>query len=265
MNLATLKIEWLKVKNYPTFWVMSLLFSVLLTVFYILTGLGVINAGAGGLTIFGKADSFAVVWDDLCFFASYFVIALAILMAIVTTNEFQYRTNRQNIIDGWTRMQFYHGKWQLLLAICLATTIFVFVLGLVAGMLSGLPISGFTDNIIKLLWLFLLCVNYLGFALLLSLIFKRSGLTIGILMFYSMIIEAILHTIFLFKLKFPVGDLFLPLQASDELLPLGASKMLRMAVPSDFNPEAWHYATATMGWIILYYIAGRIKLVKSDW
>ncbi len=43
-------------------------------------------------------------------------------------------------------------------------------------------------------------------------------------MFYSMIVETILHSLFLFKFKIPVGNLFLPLQSSDELLPFGASQ-----------------------------------------
>lgn len=260
-----LKIEWLKIKNYGTFWIMTLLFAGLLTAFYIAIGMGWINAGAGGFSIFGQATSFAGVWDDLCFFASYFIIALAILMAIITTNEYQYRTNRQNVIDGWTRQQFYHSKWLMLLSICLGTTVFVFVLGLIVGLLGGLPIHTFLDNAEKLLYLFLLCVNYLGFAMTLALFFKRSGLAIGVLMFYSLIVEAIIHSVILFKYKFPAGDFFLPLQASDELLPLNASKMLRMTLQAEFNPQPWAYTLASLAWIAIYYFAGRAKLAKSDW
>ena len=261
----SLKIEWLKIKSYTTFWVMTLLFVVLLTAFYISVGLGLINAGAGGISIFGQASSFAGVWDDLCFFASYFVIAIAILMAIITTNEYQYRTNRQHVIDGYTRMQFYHAKWFLLLAISLGTTLFVFLLGLLTGLLSGLSFSTFFDNSEKLVWLFLLCVNYLGFAMMLGFLFKRSGLAIGVLMFYSMIVESILHAIFLFKFSMPGGDLFLPLQASDELMPLNATKLMRMAMKTDFNPATWHYVLASVLWIVLYYLIARARLAKSDW
>lgn len=260
-----LKIEWLKLRHYRTFWVMTLLFTLLLTLFYVMVGLGFVNAGAGGLSIFGQASSFAGIWNDLCFFASYFVIALAILMAIITTNEFQYKTHRQSVIDGWTRMQFYHSKWIILLTISLGTTVFVFLLGLLAGLLSGIPLSSFSENSEKLIWMFLLTVNYLGFAMTLSLFFKRSGLTIGILMFYSMVIEAIIHLVLLFKFQLPAGDFFLPLQTSDELLPLEASKLLTMASKATYFPEAWSYALATLIWISLYYIAGRIKLSRSDW
>ncbi len=262
---ALLKIEWMKVKNYRTFWIMTLLFTVLLTLLYVLIGTGVFDVGASGLTIFGKASSFSTIWDDLGFLASWFVIALAILMAIITTNEYQFRTNRQNIIDGWSRLQFYHSKWLILLTISLCTTAFVFLLGLIAGLLGGTSISTFTENSQKLLWMLLLTINYLGFALTLSLFFRRSGITIGILMFYSMFIEFFLHGIFVFKYHFFAGDFFLPLQASDELLPLSASKIIRMGIKADYYPEAWSYALATVAWICIYYIIGRIRLSKSDW
>jgi len=260
-----LRIEWLKLKHYGTFWIMTLLFTVLLTVFYLSIGLGWINIGAGGISIFSKAGSFSGIWDDLCFFASYFVIALAILMAIITTNEYQYRTNRQNVIDGWTRMQCYHVKWQLVFALSIGTTLFTFLLGALSGLLSGLPLSTLFDNSEKLFYLFILCLNYLGFALLLSLLFRRSGLTIGILMFYSMMLEMILHALFLFKYKFPPGDLFLPLQCSDELLPSNPSRMLKMTLRSEINPGNWVYVTVTIAWLLVYYFAGRARLAKSDW
>ncbi|RYZ33570.1 MAG: hypothetical protein EOP49_35705 [Sphingobacteriales bacterium] len=260
-----LKIEWLKLKHYRTFWVMVLLFSVLLTALYVFVGMGVLNIGAGGMSVIGQVSSFSSLWNDLCFYASHFVIALAILMAIITTNEFQYKTHRQSVIDGWTRMQFYHAHWIILLAISLVTTVFVFLLGLLCGIISGLSLSDCLDNGQKLIWLFLLTVNYLGFAMTLSFFFKRSGLTIALLMFYSMIIEFFLNLIFLFKLKSPAADMFLPLQASDDLLPLDITKMLKNIAGITYIPEPGAYALATLGWIGLYYILGRIKLAKSDW
>jgi ABC-2 type transport system permease protein len=262
---ALLKIEWMKLRNYRTFWIMSLLFTVLLTVFYVLVGLGLINMGSNGINILAQAQSFTKVWDDLCFYASWFVIALAILMAIITTNEYQYRTNRQNIIDGWNRVQFYHSKWVILIAISFGTTVFVFLLGLLAGVLSGISLSTCFENSQKLIWMFLLTVNYLGFAMTLSFFFKRSGITIGIFMFYSMIAEFIMHGLFVFKFKNLAGDFFLPLQTSDELLPLGISKFMQMGLKTDFYPQPWHYAVATLAWISLYYCIGRIRLAKSDW
>lgn len=265
MTASLLSIEWMKQRKYTTFWVMTLLFSVLLTLFYVSIAFGWVNVGAGGITLFGKAQSFSGVWTDLCFFASYFVIILSILITIISTNEFQYRTNRQNIIDGWTRLQFYHAKWAMILTICVATTLFTFLLGLLSGLIGGLPLGTLFEGSEKLIYLFFLCLNYLGFAFTLSLFFKRSGLSIGILMCYSLIIEVILHLLILFKYKFPAGDCFLPLQCSDELLPSNPSRLLRATLPSGSVPDDWVYLCVTGAWIVLYYLLGRRRLVKNDW
>ncbi|WP_162903447.1 ABC transporter permease [Taibaiella koreensis] len=263
--IQLLSIEWMKQRKYATFRVLTLLFALLLSLFYISIAFGWFNVGAGGITLFGKASSFSGVWDDLCFFASYFVIILAILVAIIATNEFQYRTNRQNIIDGWTRLQFFHAKWLLIIVFSLATTLFTFLLGLLSGIVGGLSIGTLFDGSEKLVYLFFLCLNYFGFALTLSFFFRRSGLSIGILMCYSLIVEAILHVLILFKYKYPAGDLFLPLQCSDELLPANPSRMLRATLPAGSVPGDWTYLGATVAWIVLYYLLGRRRLAKTDW
>lgn len=263
--IQLLSIEWMKQRKYATFRVLTLLFSLLLSLFYISIAFGWVNVGAGGITLFGKASSFSGVWNDLCFFASYFVIILAILVTIISTNEYQYRTNRQNIIDGWTRLQFYHAKWLLILVLSLATTLFTFALGLVSGLIGGLSMSTLFDGGEKLIYLFFLCLNYFGFALTLSFFFKRSGLSIGILMCYSLIIETILRAIILFQWKYPPGDLFLPLQCSDDLLPDKGSQLLRATLPAGSVPDDWAYLVVTIAWIVLYYLVGRRRLVKTDW
>lgn len=261
-----LGIEWLKLKSYRTFWVMVLLFSVPLALFYISVSLNLINIGGNGISILGKATSFRQIWNDLCFFASYFVIALAILMAILTTNEYQYRTNRQHVIDGWSRMQFYHSKWMVVLLISLGTTLFTAALGLITGIIGGADLSTVSEHAERLFYLFVLCVNYLGFSLMLSILLKRSGLAIGVLMLYSMIVEVILHTVIVLKYGYPAANMFLPLQSSDELLPFGASRMLeQFAGKIVYFPPEWAYLLASAGWILIYYFVGRKRLEKSDW
>ncbi len=262
---SLLGIEWLKLRHYRTFWIMILLFSVPLALFYISVSPNLMSFGVAGISLLGKAISFRQVWDDLCFFASYFIIALSILMVILVTNEYQFRTNRQHVIDGWNRMQFYHAKWMVVLALSAGTTIFTALLGLVTGLIAGVELSTIAEHASKLGYLFLLSVNYLGFALMLSVLFKRGGLTIGILMLYSLIVEFFLHLILTFRYRMPASSLFMPLQSSDELMPFGASKMLEMALQGSYVPATWTYAVASACWIAVYYLVGRQRLAKSDW
>jgi len=259
-----LAIEWLKIRRYTTFWVIILLCIGLQSVWDIGVHTGMISLGNGALNLLGQSSSFAGIWSSLCYYASYFVLFPAIFMIINITNEYQFRTNRQNIIDGWTRLQFYHVKWGLLLGLSFALTLFIIVLGVLIGLIKGADFSSFGDNFSKVGYLFVLTVNYFGFSLLLSALFKRSGLTIGMLLLYVMVIEIILHLYFFFGLKISELDWFLPLQCSDELLPNPSIDALIKA--GKFHaPAAYTYVIASCCWIIIYYFLGKRRLLRSDW
>lgn len=259
-----LLLEWMKLRHYRTFWVMLILFGALLTLLYTGISTGVISLGAGDMNLLGKAYNFSGIWGDLGFYASYFIVVITILMIIIVTNEFQYRTHRQNIIDGWTRMEFYHAKWQVLISLSLAVTVFTFLLGLVTGLASGIGLDTAGQGLQKMAWLFLSCLDYLGFALLLSVLLKRSGIAIGILMAYLMLLEPILNSVLLYFYRIPYAAFFLPLQCSDELLPMKASKFMKAAIQVN-SPADWQYAVATACWILAFYLVGRWKMQRGDW
>lgn len=259
-----LQLEWMKLRGYRTFWVLLITFGALLTLLYTGVSTGMIRLGSGNLNLLGKAYNFSGIWSDLGFYASYFVILITILMAILVTNEFQYRTHRQHIIDGWTRLEFYHAKWQVLISLSLVVTVFTFLLGLVTGIASGINIGTVGQGLQKMLWLFLCSMDYLGFALMLSVLLKRSGIAIGLLMAYSMLLEPILHSVLVFFYRMPLADCFLPLQCSDELLPMGAAKLMRAGLQVT-QPAEWQYAIATCCWIAAFYLIGRFRMLKGDW
>lgn len=265
MTLDLLRLEWLKYKRYKTFWVLTLLFFGFLAGIYGMIASGWLAINPGGLPLVERARNFATIWSDLGFYASYFVIILSILIIILNGNEIQFRTNRQNVIDGLSRLQFYHMKWSMVIVLSAACTLFVILYGTLTGLLTGAGFNRFFDHFERLLWLFLICLNYLGFALCLSVLVKRSGLAIGLMMFYSMIIETMFHMLFLFKFQAPALDLLLPLQVSDELLPARSAELLKLGLSGAWVPEKWQYAGITCCWIILYYLLGRRKILLKDW
>ncbi len=259
-----LSIEWLKLKNYRTFWILTGFFVLLLPLWNYGISAGFVNMGGnGGISIISKAYSFSYVWENMGFWASVFVVFISILVIIITTNEYQFRTNRQNVIDGWSRLQFYHAKWGVVVMLSLLTTLYVFIIGVVfaAGFSS---MSDFPGHIVKLFYVFVLSLNYYGFGLLLSILFKRSGITIGLFFLYNMIIESFLKFLINWKLEFKAGYL-LPLQCSDELLPFPIMDALAsMAGMNNGLPSAY-YLVASFVWIAVYYFVGRNRLLKTDW
>lgn len=259
-----LSIEWLKLRHYRTFYIIAGLFVLLCNLliayqrdFFV----------GGAQMLLSDTRSFEAIWQNSAFYTSHVVIFLSLLLALLTTNEFQYRTHRQNIIDGWKRMDFYHAKWGLALCFTLLAMAACSVAALLYALVQGSNFGNITDGIEKLLWLLLLTINYMGFGLTLALLLRRAGLTIIIMLVYYMMAEPILHTLLRYKFEWPVADLFLPLEVSDQLLPLprlnippGAEKdFVKPALP------AYVYAMGTLVWIGLYYFLGRRRLEKSDW
>src|SRR4249920_2835928 len=103
-----LKIEWMKIKNYRTFWILLAITFICIPAFnysfYDLTDNSFPKIK--GKSILGTPFSFPDVWQTVAFNSSLLLFIPAILIITLTTNEFTYKTHRQNIIDGWNRNQF---------------------------------------------------------------------------------------------------------------------------------------------------------------
>ncbi|MCW3123090.1 MAG: hypothetical protein JWQ38_2582 [Flavipsychrobacter sp.] len=262
-----LAIEWLKIKRYRTFWILAGLFLLLMPLWNIEVANGMLKFGGnakGGLNFLSTAYSFPEVWGNLGFWGSIFIMFLSILVIILTTNEYAYRTNRQNIIDGMKRIEFFHAKVALVLLLSVLATVYLFVLGLAFGGVNSGSLSGLFSQFQQVGYFFLLSLDYLGFALFLALWIRRSGLAIGLFLLYSMIIENIARGLLNSMMDKPFGN-FLPLQASDELLPFPLMQMAKTMMGSGTGINMTTYATITVAWCAVYYFAGRMLLLRNDW
>jgi hypothetical protein len=259
---ALLAIEWLKIKRYRTFWILVAFFVILLPLWNQMIAGGLLTMGGGGVNFLSRAYSFPGVWENVGFWGSIFVIFLSMLVIILTTNEYTYRTHRQNVIDGWSRMQFYHAKVWLVIALSLAATIYLFLNGAVFGLTHYGDLSDMFEKGEQILYFFILSVNYLGFALVISIWIKRSGLAIGVFMLYILIIENMLKGLINWTTKSQYGN-FLPLQSSDELLPFPMMSMAQQLLKQT-PPPHWAYIAASAGWCVLYYLYGRDMIQRRD-
>lgn len=262
-----LAIEWLKLKRYRTFWVLAGLFMLLLPIWNYEVASGFLKIGGdgkNGINFLDTAYSFPGVWGNIGFWGSVFVLFLSILIIIIATNEYAYRTHRQNIIDGWQRVQFYHAKVLVILALGFAATIYLFILGVIFGGINSGSLTGMFSGVEQVLYFFLLSLNYMGFALFIAIWIKRSGLAIGLFLLYAMIIENITKGIVNYFVEFPIANL-LPLQSSDELLPFPFMQMARslMKMKPDISMPA--YIMASIAWCLVYYFGSRILLLRRDW
>lgn len=263
-----LAIEWLKIRRYRTFKILIGFFIAMLPLWNLgmyksMIGIGGAKKGSG-VNLLNTIYSFPGVWGNMTFWGSIFIMFMSVLVIILVTNEYSFRTNRQNVIDGWTRMQFYHAKVWLVVMLSLFATVYV----LIVSWLFGLVISGnmsdmFTD-IEKIAWFFLLSLNYMGFAMFIAIWIRRSGLAIGLFFLYSLMIEKMVQGVINYFSDINFGN-FLPLQASDELVPFPALESLSKAVSKSPAIPVAAYIGVTIFWCLVYYFGAKAILQKRDW
>lgn len=257
----------MKVKKYRTFWVILGMFTLFLLLWNVFIYNVRLSVGKTGVGLLDQQYGFPNVWANITYYASYFIFFISILIIILVSNEFTFKTNRQNVIDGLTRAEFYHAKWLSVLSLSVTTTVITFVIALLFGLTTDGCISCAFEGLTPILYLFVACINYYGMALLLALLFKRSGMAIGMFLLYVAVIETMLSLYFTQYIGNHYLNLLLPLQTSDELFhfPLANNQMVKQIAGIEYQVPDSVYLLGSLGWIIIYYIIGRMKILRSDW
>ena len=219
--LHLLKIEWLKIKNYRAFWIFSVFY--LISIFLInYIGWSTTNRlvsehpEAGQILV--NPYSFPKVWQTVGWMSSWLLYLPGMLIIMLMVNEFNFKTHRQNVIDGLSRSQFINVK--ILLAIILAALI-TFINALTAFYFGSISSGSFTtESMANIGYVFLQSIAYIFFALMLAVLFRRSGLAIIVFILYGLIFEWIITALITFNFHLQPLGYFLPLQASDVLIPI---------------------------------------------
>lgn len=262
--LQLLKVEWMKVKNYRTFWVLSILY--LVSVFganyisYQVYQLRPAKDNGMSKAFIGSPFDFPDVWHVISYTSSFLMFMLGLLVIISFTNEYSYKTHRQNIIDGWSRKEFILVKIVLTAIVALVATIAVFITALLFGLFENA--ASFTFEKIEFIgYFFIQAVSYCAAALLFSLLFKRSGITIGVYFLYTLILENMLAG-FLNRYTDYYGR-YLPLETTDNLIrfPVFKAVISQIPIPS-YNTTALLITSAV--YLALYYFISFKKFQTED-
>lgn len=275
--IELLKIEWLKLKNYTAFKVLAIFFALgVVAVNYViyLINREVVEEVAKQAPVAGVITlapySFDMTWHTTSYAAGCILILPAMLLAILITNEYGYKTHRQNIIDGLTRQQFIGVKLMLALIFALAATVLVFLTALLFGSFSGTSFS--FNRIENVGYFFLKALTYNLFAVLISVLVKRTGFAIGVLFIYMGGENFASQALWAFSIYLKqnkntdvsnLGD-YLPLNAADGLLefPENTIKTLSKSVqPQDIY---WLVFALAIGYIALFLWWSRRKFIKAD-
>jgi ABC-type transport system involved in multi-copper enzyme maturation permease subunit len=219
--IRLLKIEWMKVKNYRTFWVLLLITIVSIPAFNYTVYDLMDNSfpKIRGKNILGSPFAFPEVWQTIAWNSALLLLIPAVLVITLTTNEFTYRTHRQNVIDGWSRNQFINVKLLEVFLLSALTTLVVFLTTFIFGYFTNaVPADVSILHQSRFIWFyFVQMISYSLIAFLIGMFVKRAGLAMGVFFIY-MIGEQFVVAILRNKYKMDWVN-FLPEEVTDMLIP----------------------------------------------
>ncbi len=265
--LHLLSIDLKKLTSYRTFWVVCGLYFLTLG-FTTASGMEFLKWLVSKGAQFGTEINinriplyhFPDVWQNLIYVSGFFKLILAFMVVISITNEFTYRTIRQNIIDGMSRMEFLISKVLTNVLLSALSCAMVFVIALVTGLIYSpeLDATYMFSDVGFLGAYFLEVFAFLSYTLLLGLLIQRSGLTIVVLCLSAMI-EAIIKANIDDTLPWMIQ--FFPMESISNLVAIPFPKYVFQEVQDYVSLTAVAIAT---GWTILFNYFSYQKLTRSD-
>ncbi len=284
--MELLKIEFKKLVGNKSFWIFTLLFLIFLPIIVLLIPSvfgGKMDNGIEMYPLMPKTSETA--WYYTCLVSSYFsMFILSFIIMFHISNEYSYRTVRQNVIDGLTRWEFVKGKLLLILVLGVLSTLYVFFVGLLSSwyfssqpsvntslMDSVSPFFGGgsetleygnilegAEHVIRFL---LQIIGYFSFAGFIAFLLKKGALAV-LLYFLAFIVEKI------FGWQFEansMGDLYdyFPLRSLSEVLPNPNFEALLMGISS---PSQFSILNIVMVifWTVLFLFFMRLVFLKRD-
>ncbi len=225
---SLINIEWLKIKRYPAFWWMLGIVALTYPGINAITYYGYLKATTGkdmttniAKLLLGNPFAFPETWHSVAYFSSFFILLPSILVIMLVTNEYTFKTHRQNIIDGWSRAQFITSKLFDVLIVSVIATLVYLAVALFFGFYADSSTAFQWKQQLQYIPLFLLqTFAQLSIAFLLGYLIKKAFIALGIFLFYYLIIENIAVQYARFKLN-DIGR-FLPFEISDRLVPTPA-------------------------------------------
>jgi len=265
--LHLLAIDLKKLTSYRTFWVICGLYFITLGI-GAASGWELVKWIANTIEGFGSKINisripiyhFPDVWTNLIWCAGLLKIILAIMVVISVTNEFQYRTLRQNVIDGLSRAEFLYSKILTNVLLSLMSVGMIFLIGLVTGLIytPSPSLDAILTDLEFFPAYFLEVFFFLSYALMIGLLVQRSGLTI-ILLMLSQLIESIIAA----KVdNFAPGLIpFFPFRAIWNLVPW---PWPRYAFQEVQDYVALRDVVVVLFWTAAFNYFGYLKLKRSD-
>ena len=267
--LSLLRVEWLKIKSYRTFWI--LLGMTILSIpglsYLIMSLMDNKFPKNNGKSILGSPFAFPDAWQTISYCSAPLLFIIPVILVItLTTNEFTFKTHRQNIIDGWSRGQFISVKLFELLLLSITCTVVVFLTALIFGaVINKVPegVSIWTDCRFVFFY-FIQAISYFTIAFLIALLIKRAGMAIAAFLGY-LLAEQIIVGVVTNIYKSTAAN-YLPEEVTDSLIPQPfGRKMLQSADQiAQWEHQIPVYLVVAAVYLIVYCVLCSRRFTTSD-
>ncbi len=229
--LRLIKIDFKKYAYNRTFWILLLTYFALIVALFFLAEkiLNLFIADAKTNVPIPVPEfsfySFPYVWHNLAFFGGFFKILVGLIIVIFVTNEYTYKTIRQNVMNGMSRLQFLFSKVIFAALLSLSAALILILSGLILGLshTTDLSASLVFQNIEFIFAYFLEVFTFSLLAMFVGFLFKQSGLAIILLAIYFYIIEPIMA-----RLLPETISGFLPVESMSNLIDYPNSELMKM-------------------------------------
>jgi len=207
--IKLLRIELKKILTYKIFWILTGLYflflalGIMMAEFMINSSVNQINSHMPIPIPHVRLYFFPEIWQNITFFAGirYVLIFPAIVIIILITNEFTYKTIRQNIVNGMSKEEFLVSKLEIILILSLIITLVIGIASIVLGLVNSddRSLSIVFGNSLFILGFFIEILSFLVLAFFFGFMFRNTGVAIALFTLYVLIVEPVLY----FVLKIP--------------------------------------------------------------
>lgn len=276
-----LAIEFHKIRFNKASRVLSIIYFGLLTCIALIAAIkfdiGPIKFHLAEMGIF----NFPYIWHFNTYMAAILKFFLLLVIVSMMSNEYSYKTLKQNLIDGLSKKEFILSKFYTVVAFAAISTLFVFVVSLVLGLMYSdyNEIAIILSDLEYLLAFFIKLVGFFSFGLFLGIVVKRSAFAVGAMLVW-LIGESMFKGYLFYALRNSdntseqVNTImqFLPLEAMANLIKepfsrLGAVKSIANQVGETFTKnysvELWNILIVS-AWTFAFIYLSLALLKKRD-
>lgn len=252
-----LQIEIQKLWPYRTFWVILLLYSGFLLLFAYASSHITISGQQSGAQIY----QFPGIWMKLSYVASYFNLLLGILLIILITDEYAFRTFRQHVIDGLFRSDLVAGKYLVVLLVGLIATIVLTLIGLGFGIVYNQNITPgqLFSGSLHVVYYLVQAIGYMSIAVFFGFLIRKNGLAIISFLGYTKVVEPLIH----WRLDDKI-DQYFPMKVLSSLTPMPGQEVLDSLTGPTIALSPQQAILPALIYIGLFYVLAFLILKVKD-